>query len=340
MTTAQPEPAFVFCAVPEDAGCRLDAFLTRRIPSVSRSRLADMIRRGLITVDRRNRKPGYRIRPGERITGYVLPPLPISCKPEPIPLDILYEDAELAVICKPAGMVVHPAPGHESGTLVNALLYHMPDIGNIGGELRPGIVHRLDKDTSGLLLVAKTDASLASLADQFRLRTVKKQYAALVHGIPAAGRGEIDLPVGRHGTDRKRMTIHAPNARSALTRWRIIRRFHSCALLEIDLLTGRTHQIRVHCKAIGHPVVGDQTYGKNPRPHLQGTNDVHGKIRAGERRILKTAQRQLLHAARLRFTHPNTGATVEISAPLPADFQNIFDQLSSPPREDAAEIFA
>ena len=238
-----------------DDGLRLDTVVARHLTAVSRSMAAALIRKGLIEVQGITRKPGYKVKAGEAITGRIPAPETIELKPEPIPLNILYEDDDLVVVNKPPGMVVHPAVGHAKGTLVNGLLYHCPDLEGIGFERRPGIVHRLDKDTSGALVVAKNQVAMNHLARQFKVRKVAKTYLALVYGDMPADSGVIELPVGRHPVHRKKMSVHSRRGRDAETRWRISERYGGLSLLDLDLKTGRTHQIRVHCAAMQHPIV-------------------------------------------------------------------------------------
>ena len=302
-----------------DAGRRLDVFLARRLPGCSRSFAAQLIAAGAVEVDGRQRKPGHCLKVGEMVTGSVPAPRPSGFLPEPIPLDILYEDEHLVVVNKPAGLVVHPAPGHYSGTLVNALLYHCPDLAGIGAELRPGIVHRLDKDTSGVLVVAKNGAALERLAAQFKARTVRKDYLALVHGCPATAAGAIRLSIGRHPVDRKRMSTRSRSPRQAETDWCVERRFAAFTLLRVNLRTGRTHQIRVHCAAIHHPIVGDPVYAhRRPAPAL-----LKDPLRA----LLSGVRRQMLHAWRLEFAHPLTGERRQFESPLPADMRELIAAL-------------
>jgi 23S rRNA pseudouridine1911/1915/1917 synthase len=299
-------------SLPADAACsgiRLDVFIAERLPGCSRSVAVQLITTERFKVNGHARKPSYRLKVGDVVSGRLPAPQPCGFQPEPISLSILYEDADIIVINKPAGLVVHPAPGHCSGTLVNALLYHCPDLTGIGAEIRPGIVHRLDKDTTGTLVAAKTAAALEHLAAQFKHRTVRKDYLALVHGEMAAESGTIRLPVGRHPVDRKRMSTRSRKGREAETGWRVVRRLGGFTLLELRLKTGRTHQIRVHCAAIGHPILGDPVYGRD---------------RGGERRGLR---RQMLHALRLELDHPRTGERMSFESPLPEDMQALLDEL-------------
>ncbi len=299
-------------------GVRLDSFLAARIGALSRSRAAELIADGTVRVEGGVKKPGYRVHEGERICGRIPPAQPcIAYLPEPIPIDVLYEDASLIVVNKPAGLVVHPAPGHFSGTLVNALLYRCPDLKGIGGELRPGIVHRLDKDTSGVLVAAKTADAQVHMAAQFKNRSVQKTYLALARGRFNKDSGRIDLPVGRHPTARKKMSTRSRRPRTADTRWQVKERFSGATLLEVSIHTGRTHQIRVHLAAVGRPVVGDPVYGgKHKR-----------QVGSGAERLFAGAQRQMLHAWRLGFTHPASGEKLTFEAPLPHDFSDLLEKL-------------
>ncbi len=288
----------------------MDVLLADRLPDCPRSLAARLIREGTIRVDDEIKKPGYRLRAGDRIDGRIPAPTPTPFGPEPIPLDILWEDRDLLVLNKPPGLVVHPAPGHETGTLVNALLHHIPDLEGIGGSIRPGIVHRLDKDTSGALVVAKTARAQSGLSTQFKARAVSKEYLALVYGRMPGASGRINRPVGRHPVDRKRMSTAGHNARPAETLWTLAESLPATSLLSVDLKTGRTHQIRVHCAAIGHPVVGDPIYG-SPKAMKAASPAV--------RRLLVPIERQMLHARRIRFAHPATQRFLDFEAPPPPD---------------------
>jgi 23S rRNA pseudouridine1911/1915/1917 synthase len=304
------EAALAFGVEAGEAGLRLDLFLARRLPGRSRAFAAQLIAGGRVTVNDRPQKPGQRLKPGDRVAVVLPAPEPARCLPEPIPLDILFEDGHVVVLNKPPGLVVHPAPGHCRGTLVNALLHHCPDLGAIGGELRPGIVHRLDKDTSGVLVAAKNAAALEGLARQFKARTVRKGYLALVHGAMSAASGVIRLPIGRHPVDRKRMSTASRRPREAETGWRVRRRFPQASLLELELRTGRTHQIRVHLAAVGRPIVGDPVYGRGKGAGV-------------------AAARQMLHAWRLEFDHPRTGERLSFEAPVPADMAALLEGLGA-----------
>ncbi len=312
-------PVLTFTAAECQAGSRLDTVIAAQFPTLSRSYAGRLIRAGCVTVNGVTKKPRHVIRSGDVVRCEIPPPQPITCKPEPIPLSILYEDADVIVLNKPPGIVVHPAPGHHSGTLVNGLLHHCQDLKGIGGQLRPGIVHRLDKDTSGALVVAKDDTAHAALSRQFKKRLVQKRYLALVYGDMKTSAGVIDLPIGRHPTNRKKMSTKSRRSRSTETRWKIKERFSGVTLLEVDLRTGRTHQVRVHCSAIGHPVVGDAKYGgKKKWKELpsQETKD-----------IVKSVHRQMLHSWQLGFTHPRTGQLMSFESPVPDDMASVLKSL-------------
>jgi 23S rRNA pseudouridine1911/1915/1917 synthase len=302
-----------FWISPDAVNERLDRFLTRQLPMHSRAYLQQLIEQGQITVDGRVAKSGYRLRAGDHIRVTLPLPKPSGVLPEPIPLDVLYEDMHLLVVNKPAGMVVHPSPGNVSGTLVNALLAHCPQLSGIGGVERPGIVHRLDKDTSGAIVVAKDDPTHRGLAQQFADRQVKKVYLAIVRGDIQEVEGVIDAAVGRHPVHRQKMSTHTHVGREAVTEFRVLERFGLYTLVELRPRTGRTHQIRVHMAALGHPLLGDPTYGRyrtglTPPPLAQR---------------LAWFRRQALHAWMLGFKHPATGEQIECCAPLPDDLERV-----------------
>jgi len=315
-----PQGEFVIKVGSSDAGRRLDRIVSLYRSECSRSFAATLIQDGHITIQNKIRKPGYRVKTGQTIQGRIPVYEPPSLQAEDIPLNILFEDSHLIVIDKPAGLVVHPAPGNDSGTLVNGLLYHCPELGGINAELRPGIVHRLDKDTTGTMVVAKNRVVLESLSRQFKEREVKKTYLALVHGVLGSDTGRISLPVGRHPKDRKKMSTISSRGREAETLWQVKIRYTAATLLELELKTGRTHQIRVHCTSMRHPIIGDAVYtyarlGKKKR------NESPREI------LLRSAKRQMLHARRLSFTHPVEKRLMSFTAPVPADMQSLMDAL-------------
>jgi 23S rRNA pseudouridine1911/1915/1917 synthase len=294
-------------------GRRFDQFLSETHLNLSRSRAKNLVEKHLILLNQRPTKPSAHVKTGDEVSGFLPEAKPLSLKPEPLPLTILYEDPSIIVIDKPSGMVVHPAYGNPSGTLVNALLYHCKDLEGINGVLRPGIVHRLDKDTSGVMVVAKEDQAFHHLTKQFKSRTVEKVYSAIVYGKFGPSEGLIDSAIGRHPTERKRMSTRTKRGRAAVTRWKKVEEFDGCTLLEIFPQTGRTHQIRVHFSSIGHPVLGDPLYGRKGRP---------GAIRDFMlKECVKRINRQALHAQRLKFTHPRTEERMEFVAPIPQDMK-------------------
>lgn len=296
-----------FVVPPTEAGERLDAFLAR-VSGLSRARVQRLLEDGFVLVDGNPEKPRRRLAAGQRIDLRIPDPTPLALTPEQIPLDILCEDEDLIVLNKPPGLVVHPGAGRTSGTLVHALLAHCGSLPGIGGVERPGIVHRLDRDTSGVLVIAKTELAHQALSQQFKARQVEKRYLALVHGEMAAGTGRIEAPIGRDAHDRKRMGVRRDGGREARTRFRVLRRLPGMSLVELDLETGRTHQIRVHLAHIHHPVVGDRVYGGR-----QERRDAALRERG--------VPRQMLHAWRLGFRHPRTGIWRDFAAPIPEDFR-------------------
>lgn len=310
--------AHAFIVSGNEAGIRLDIWLTHRVitcqaPALSRARIQALIHDGHVTVNGRTVKEHHQIRPGDIVKLVIPPPVATALVPEAIPLDILYEDADLLVINKPAGLVVHPAAGHSSGTLVNALLHHCGSLAAIGGKQRPGIVHRLDRDTSGIMVVAKSDRALAGLMNQFKQRTIQKNYVALVCGHPSPARGTIETLIGRHRVDRKKMSAQPKTGRPAVTHYELMERFGNVSLLRIRLETGRTHQIRVHMAHCGHPVVGDAQYGGRSVQSLP-----------------MPVGRQMLHAETLAFMHPITGKPLTFTAPWPADLKALVAVLRKP----------
>ena len=292
------------------AGIRLDVWLASRLPDLSRSRIQALIRDGAIRGDDANVTPHQKTVTGMAIEVTVPAAKAVETVAEPIPLDILYEDAHLLLVNKPPGLVVHPAAGHASGTLVNALLHHCKDLGGIGGELRPGIVHRLDKDTSGVMVVAKTEPAMAHLREQFQAGQIGKTYLGLVHGRPQPSVGTVETLIGRSRHDRKKMSATPASGRHAVTHYRIEEIFPVTSLLRVEIETGRTHQIRVHMAHIGHPILGDRQYG----------------LRRNRRSAI-AAPRQMLHARRLALPHPDTAESMQFEAPLPEDFETVLREL-------------
>lgn len=290
-----------FYLVEEDwGGERLDAFLAEVVSDLSRTSIKDLITSGMVLVDGETKKPSYRVKEGEEVKVNTPELRNIKIQPEDIPLEILYQDLDIAVINKPKGMVVHPAHGNWEHTMVNALLYHIKDLSGMNGELRPGIVHRLDKDTSGVMVVAKHDRAHRHLAEQIKEHTINRQYTALVHGNIKENLGSIEAPIGRSKTDRKKMAVTA-DGKPSISRYRVMERFKNYTLVQVTLLTGRTHQIRVHFAYMKHPVVGDPLYGP-VKQHL-GLDS------------------QALHAHLLGFVHPGTEEYMEFTSPLPQLFQ-------------------
>jgi 23S rRNA pseudouridine1911/1915/1917 synthase len=300
---------------------RLDRFLARVLPQLSRSQLKKLIEHQQIVVDGAAIKAGLRLRGGEKIQVDIPPAEPVATCAEDLPLEVLYEDSDLIVINKAAGMVVHPACGHSGGTLVNALLFHCQDLSGVGGELRPGIVHRLDKDTSGVMVATKNDTTHNHLAAQFKEHSVKRRYVALVHGQLQIASGIVDRPIGRHPIQRKKMTSKGRVGRRAVTHWQVLRRYDldRLSLLELRLETGRTHQIRVHFSELNLPLVGDPLYGNRTRANAINDQQI--------RQSVQGFSRQALHARLLGFIHPRSGEYMEFSSPLPDDFAELLAQL-------------
>lgn len=287
---------------------RIDKYIADSMEGVSRSQVQIWIGDGQVTVNGSQVKSNYKLAAGDKIVLVVPEVAAVEILPENIPLEVVYEDSSVIVVNKQRGLVVHPAPGHASGTLVNALMYHCHDLSGINGELRPGIVHRIDKDTSGLLMAAKNDKAHASLAAQLKDHSVNRRYIALVHGHVQHDQGTIDAPIGRDAHDRKMFTVTERNSKHAVTHFSVMERFGDYTLLELKLETGRTHQIRVHMKFIGHPLVGDPMYGRSKGVKMNG---------------------QALHAATLGFVHPDSGETLEFNAPLPQDMEDVLASLRS-----------
>ena len=295
----------------EHSGIRIDRFLSEQLPEHSRSYIQKLIKDGQVSIGGKAVKSNYKIAGTEEISLLVPDQVLPDILPEDIPLDILYEDQDLIVVNKPKGMVVHPAAGHYSGTLVNALMYHCKDdLSGINGVMRPGIVHRIDRNTTGSLLVCKNDFAHNAIAEQLKVHSITRKYRAIVHGNLKDDQGTVDAPIGRHPIDRKKMAIEPRNGRDAITHYRVLERFGNYTYIECQLETGRTHQIRVHMSSIHHPIVGDYVYGpaKCPFSGLQG---------------------QTLHAQVLGFIHPRTGEYMEFSAPLPEYFENLLTKLRS-----------
>ncbi len=299
-------------------GLRLDRALGELFPHQSRNALANLVKAGHVHVDGMPAtKPSQRVETGQRVTVEVPETAPSSIASQDLPLTVLHEDDDIVVIDKPAGLVVHPAAGHPDQTLVNALLFHVKDLSGIGGEIRPGIVHRLDKDTSGVMLIAKHDEAHRKLTADWNTDRVRKEYLALVYGTPTTERGTIDAPIGRDPRDRKRMAV-VPGGRRAVTEYELAERLRYVSLVRCRLRTGRTHQIRVHMKHIGHPIVGDPVYSG---PQWRGIPDKRVQ------RALSSLGRQALHAARIAFVHPRTGQVMTVEAPLPQDLRELLDAL-------------
>jgi 23S rRNA pseudouridine1911/1915/1917 synthase len=313
--------------VPQKAdGTRIDLFLANENIDLSRSRIQQLISQQNILVDGRPTKPSYKIKGKEKITIKIPPLEKLSLEPEDIPLNILYEDSDLLVVNKKAGMVVHPALGNYSHTLVNALLFHCKDLSGINGVLRPGIVHRLDKNTSGLLVVAKNDFAHQGLAEQIKDRTLLREYASIVWGHLPSDKGIIQAPIGRSLKDRKRMAVSRLKGRESLTQYQVLERFDLCDLLSIRLKTGRTHQIRVHLSYLNHPVLGDPEYGGRQK-WIKGIHDKHRPL---AQKLLTSIDRQALHAKKIGFTHPRTKKYKELETSLPEDIESVLNFLRGP----------
>lgn len=298
----------------EFEGQRLDRFLVSVLGELSRSQIQRLIADGHVSIPNRTARANLAVHEGDRVSVELPEATPSPLEAEALPLEILYQDEDVAVLDKPAGMVVHPGAGHASGTLVHALLHHLTDLSGVGGELRPGIVHRLDRGTSGLMVIAKNDAAHQELARQFHDREVEKEYIALVWGVVQAGR-RIDAAIGRDPANRQKMSARAKHARHAVTRITRAHQMPGLTLCQVAIHTGRTHQIRVHLSAIGHPIVGDAMYG-----------GVHRRV-PGDIRAVQRLERPFLHAARLVFHHPRDGRRMEFIAPLPDDLQSVLDGL-------------
>ena len=296
------------CITAEESGERIDALLARALPSLSRSQVQKLLEQGMVTLNGRELKKNFRCSAGEGYEVILPEPAELPLIPQNIPLDVVYEDEDLIVVNKARGLVVHPAPGHPDGTLVNALLYHCGDsLSGIGGQRRPGIVHRSDKDTSGLLIVAKNDFAHQALSAQLADHSLCREYEAIVRGNFKQDCGTVDKPIGRHPIDRKRMAVTDKNSKPAVTHWQLLASYRGYSHILCRLETGRTHQIRVHMASIGHPLLGDFTYGApSPEKGLEG---------------------QCLHARRLRFVHPRTGEHILLETELPAYFMDVLARL-------------
>lgn len=303
----------------EEPGKRLDAWLAGMQPEHSRARWQALIKKGLVTVNDATVKPNCKLHTDDRVQWTIPEPVSSEVLPEDIPLHILYEDQHIIVINKPAGLVVHPAAGNEDGTLVNALLHHCADLAGIGGEKRPGIVHRLDKDTSGVMVVAKTEQAMVELARQFKARETEKEYLAIVRGTPNPPTGHIETTIGRHKIHRKKMAANVKNGRRAVSNYSVIETLNNAALVRVRIETGRTHQIRVHMAFLKHPILGDKLYAR-PQPSDPLWPD-----------------RQMLHAAKLSFTHPNTRDRLCFTPPLPADMEAALGKLKAEPSSETSK---
>lgn len=313
----EPDRIRIFRVTVHDQSERLDQFLASHATGLTRSRAQDLIRRGCVRVNEGTVKSSYRLKTGDAVSLFLPPARPYHLEPERVEFEVVHEDSSLIVVNKPPGVVIHPAPGHYTGTLVHGLLQHCRDLSGIGGELRPGIVHRLDKDTSGLVVVAKNDEAHAFLSAQFKAKKVIKQYAAVVHGIFKEERGTIDLPIARHPVRRKEMCVVASGGRRAVTHWHKKEALSGefCLVL-VTPMTGRTHQIRVHLAHAGYPIIGDPVYGYRKtwwKKHFPAGQDE--------------VKRQMLHAEKLTFVHPVSGESCEFTAPLPEDMKRVVDLL-------------
>ena len=317
---AEQEEKIKFVVDKSQIGQRLDIFLAQSDADISRSHVKLVIEEGDVLVNGKEPKVSQKLKEGDVIVLTQRPPIEAAAVAQEMPLDIVYEDEAIIVVNKPAGLVVHPAPGNPDKTLVNALLFHCHDLSGIGGVLRPGIVHRLDKDTSGLIVAAKSDDAHRRLSAQFEKHEVKKKYLALVWGDPKDKQGEIVKPVGRHTVDRKKMSTNTKRGKEAITFWRVIERYGVATLLEVEIKTGRTHQIRVHLSDLRYPIIGDAVYGS-------AANRMRDIANADLKAQIKTLNRQALHAAYLSFVHPLTGKRVEYNADMPKDLIDLCAQL-------------
>ena len=319
-----PTELIILVVEDEDSGVRIDQFVTSHTPDqITRSRIQKLLADGCVLVNDKVPSKSYKVSVSDRVKLTIKPEPVMALVPENIRLDIVFEDEHLAVVNKPAGLVTHPGAGNRNGTLVNGLLYYFKNLSTIGDSERPGIVHRLDKDTSGLLLVARSDAAYLKLQAAIQSRLVKRTYLALVCGHLKEERDTIDLPIGRSRRDRKKMIVNGLEAREAVTEYNLMKRFRSYDLLEVALQTGRTHQIRVHFSHLGHPVFGDRDYGGREK-WLKG---MFAPERPMGNKMLSVLQRQALHARRLEFNHPISGKEIKLEAAIPEDFQAVLDLL-------------
>lgn len=310
-----------YSVFPENRGYRLDMFLAKYNPRLTRSQIKILIENEQVKINGVVPKAGARLKPGDFIEFSVPPPPPLIAIPEPLPLTILFEDDAVIVVNKPPELVVHPAGGHYTGTLVNGLLYHCRSLSSQNGPLRPGVVHRLDRNTSGVLVVAKDDRAHVHLAAQFKAHTITRRYLAICLGPMPEDRGTIASPIGRHPRDRKKMSVRSRQGKEAVTHWEVVQRFRLCTLLGVSLQTGRTHQIRVHLASIRHPVLGDPTYGS--KKLLTELQDEEAQD------LILMAKRQMLHATTLGFVHPFREEYMEFNAPPPEDFQAVLRRLEA-----------
>lgn len=318
----EPGSKFSFSVRTDEEDTRLDIFLASRAEGLTRSRVQSLVKEGNVKANGLSVKTSYRIKAGDEIELFIPPSSPYMLEPEPLDLSPVYEDSSIIVLAKPPGMVIHPAPGHSEGTLVHGLLHHCRDLSGIGGVLRPGIVHRLDKDTSGLLVVAKNDNAHNLLSSQFRQGSVNKKYITVVHGMPGQKRGEINLPISRHPVKRKEMAVTRSGGKKALTLWQVDENIgNKFAVLSVTIKTGRTHQIRVHMAHSGHPVVGDPVYGHKQSWWKRNTPGLTG--------VLPMIKRQMLHSASLGFLHPESREYMEFTSPVPDDMACVIDELKS-----------
>lgn len=307
-----------FTVSAEEASLRIDAYLSEKIPNTTRARIQKLIKESLVLVNNKHIKASHKVRLNEEITVTLPAPPPVAVSPEDIKLDILFEDEDLIVLNKPAGLVVHPGAGNRTGTMVSALLNHTSELSTIGGPLRPGIVHRLDKDTSGVIVCAKTDLAHINLSEQFKAHSTKRIYNALCYGVPEKTSGTINLPLGRDPNDRKKISARARHSKQAITNYKVLENFKYFSLIEARPETGRTHQIRVHLKSINHPIIGDPLYCKRAVPV---------KVHKEAADYIKQIKRQLLHAKYLGFTHPASKEFLEFEVPLTEDMQKLINLL-------------